>query len=206
MTATVSPIFADGFESGDLSAWSASKTGGSDLSVTTAAAYFGSYGLQAAIRGGNALYVESDHPNAETQYSAGFYFDLNSIRMNLGDIHPIFQGFSGSTIVFQLDLGYSSFGYILQLTVADDSANLFSSDLLVIEDAYQNITLTWSAASSPGANGGTLALDVDAIPRIELVGIDNDTHRLDLVRLGALGGIERGTRGTYYFDGFESYR
>jgi hypothetical protein len=36
--------------------------------------------------------------------------------------------------------------------------------------------------------------------------MDNDTRRIDRVRLGALTGIDTGTRGTYYFDAFESRR
>jgi hypothetical protein len=41
-------IFADGFESGDLCAWSSSGTDGGDLSVTAAAAIGGSFGLAAS--------------------------------------------------------------------------------------------------------------------------------------------------------------
>ena len=34
----------------------------------------------------------------------------------------------------------------------------------------------------------------------------NDTHRIETIRLGALAGVDSGTRGTYYFDTFESRR
>ena len=37
----------------------------------------------------------------------------------------------------------------------------------------------------------------------DLSGVDNDTWRIDRARLGALTGIDTGTRGTYYFDAFE---
>jgi hypothetical protein len=36
--------------------------------------------------------------------------------------------------------------------------------------------------------------------------VDNDTRRIDQARLGAVSGIDTGTRGTYYFDAFESRR
>jgi len=36
--------------------------------------------------------------------------------------------------------------------------------------------------------------------------MDNDTRRIDRVRLGAITGIDAGTRGTYYFDAFMSRR
>jgi hypothetical protein len=35
-------------------------------------------------------------------------------------------------------------------------------------------------------------------------GIDNDAARMDYVRLGAVGSVDSGTRGTEYFDAFES--
>jgi hypothetical protein len=41
---------------------------------------------------------------------------------------------------------------------------------------------------------------------VALTGIDNDTKRVEMVRLGAVTGIDSGTRGTYYFDTFESHR
>ena len=71
-------IFADGFESGDFSAWDSSTTDGGDLSVTTGAAMVGTYGMQAEIDDNNAIYVTDDSPNGETEYVVRFYFDPNS--------------------------------------------------------------------------------------------------------------------------------
>jgi hypothetical protein len=39
-----------------------------------------------------------------------------------------------------------------------------------------------------------------------LTGVDNDQQRVDWIALGAVSGIDSKTRGTYYFDGFESRR
>jgi hypothetical protein len=39
-----------------------------------------------------------------------------------------------------------------------------------------------------------------------LTGIDSDTKRVEMVRLGAVTGIDSGTRGTYFFDAFRSTR
>jgi hypothetical protein len=47
---------------------------------------------------------------------------------------------------------------------------------------------------------------VDGAQQASLPGIDNDTLRMDLVRLGAVAAIDSTTRGTYYFDAFESRR
>ena len=45
MVSTPDAVFANGFESGNLSGWSSSSTGSGSLTVTTAAAMGGTYGL-----------------------------------------------------------------------------------------------------------------------------------------------------------------
>jgi len=44
------------------------------------------------------------------------------------------------------------------------------------------------------------------VQQANLTGVDNDTARLDFIRFGAVSGIDTGTRGTEYFDAFESRR
>lgn len=89
-------IFADGFESGDFSAWSSSSTDDGDLSVTSGAALVGSYGMSAVIDDNNAIYVTDDSPNGETHYRARFYFDPNSISMSSGNTHSLLYGYKGT--------------------------------------------------------------------------------------------------------------
>ena len=57
-----------------------------------------------------------------------------------------------------------------------------------------------------GANNGGLTFWIDGVQKANLTGNDNDTRRIDRVRLGATSGLDTGTRGTYYFDAFESRR
>lgn len=66
--------------------------------------------------------------------------------------------------------------------------------------------MDWRAATGVRANDGGLTLWIDNIQQATLTGGDNDTRRIDRVRLGALTGIDTGTRGIYYFDAFESRR
>jgi hypothetical protein len=47
---------------------------------------------------------------------------------------------------------------------------------------------------------------VDGTQRGAFTALDNDTRRVDMVRLGGVAGIDTGTRGTEYFDDFESRR
>ncbi|MEA3439507.1 MAG: hypothetical protein U9R58_04420, partial [Chloroflexota bacterium] len=203
-TSSGSLIFADGFESGDFSAWSSSTTDGGDLSVTTGAAMVGTYGMQAVIDDNNAIYVTDDTPNGETEYVARFYFDPNSISMAEGDNHTIFYGYKGAiSPVVRVELRYSGGNYQVRVQVRKDF--LFSNtSYYTISDGEHYIEIDWEAASSPGANNGELTLWIDGVQKEQLTSIDNDTMYIDRVRLGAVTEIDNGTRGTYYFDAFES--
>ena len=60
--------------------------------------------------------------------------------------------------------------------------------------------------TAAGANSGGLKFWIDGAQQTDLTGVDNDTRRIDQVRLGAANGVDNGTRGTYFFDAFESRR
>ena len=199
-------IFADDFESGDLSAWSSSNTGQGDLSVSSAAALVGSQGLQAVINDTSAIYLTDDTPDAEPRYRARFYFDPNSISMASGDAHFIFKGFTGATQILQVKFRNFSGVYQLRANLLNDSSNWVITNWFTISDAPHFIELDWRAATAMGANDGGLTLWIDGTQQADLTGVDNDTRRIDRARLGALSGVDAGTSGTYYFDAFESRR
>ena len=66
--------------------------------------------------------------------------------------------------------------------------------------------LCFLAAAGAGANNGGVALWIDGVQRGSLSGLDNDTRRIERVRLGAASSVDAGTIGTYYLDSFESRR
>ena len=200
-------IFADGFESGNLLAWTSNSNDVGDLSVSTAAALVETKGLQALIDDINSIYVTDDTPNAEPRYRARFYFDPNSISMLSGDTHFIFRGYSGtSTIVLRVQFRFRSGAYQLRAGLVGDGSTWTNSSWLTISDAPHAIEMDWRAATAAGANNGGLTLWIDGVQRADLIGVDNDTRRIDRARLGAVSGIDTGTSGTYYFDAFESRR
>jgi sugar lactone lactonase YvrE len=200
-------IFADGFESGNLSAWTSSSIDLGDLSVSTSAALVGTRGLQAVIDDINSIYVTDDSPNAEPRYRARFYFDPNSIAMLNGDTHFIFRGYSGTTtIALRVQFRFSSGAYQLRAGLVGDGSTWANSNWLTISDARHVIELDWRAATAAGANNGSLTVWIDGTQQANLVGVDNDTRRIDRARLGAVSGVDTGTQGTYYFDAFESRR
>jgi hypothetical protein len=90
--------------------------------------------------------------------------------------------------------------------VLTDSTTWRYTSWFTISDAPHFIELDWRAATAAGASDGSLTLWIDGTWRANLTGVDNDTRRVDRVRLGAVAGIDTGTRGAYYFDAFESRR
>jgi serine protease len=200
-------IFTDGFEGGNLAAWSSSVVDGGDLSVSPSAALVGSQGLHALIDDNNTLVVVDDSPAAETRYRARFYFDPNSIPMANGNAHLLFQGFTGSgnTQVLQLELRFQA-GYEVRALLVNDGKGWSSTSWIPLSDAPHALELDWRAATAAGANNGGLTFWIDGVQQAALTGVDNDTRRIDQVRLGAASGVDNGTRGMYFFDAFESRR
>jgi hypothetical protein len=210
-SATSSPgdlIFSDGFESGNLAAWTSGTVDGGDLSVSPAGALRGSQGLQALIDDNNPLVVIDERPSAETRYRVRFHFDPNSIPMALGNAHLILVGLggNGNMLVLQLELRFQSAGYEVRALLANDAKGSSSTGWIPISDAPHALELDWRAATAVGANNGGLTFWIDGVQRADVTGVDNDTRRIDQVRLGAVSGIDNGTRGTYFLDAFESRR
>ena len=198
-------IFADGFESGSFSTWSSASTGGGNLSVVPLAALVGSNGLQSVIAGTTAMYVQDDLPNAEARYRARFYFDPNSITMIDGNSHSIFTGYD-TTGMLHVDFRFSGGNYQIRLRQYNDSSSSQSTYYVTLSDSPHFIEMEWWAATAPGANNGGVNLWIDDVQSGGLTSVDNDTRRIDSVRLGAVTGIKAGTLGTYYLDAFESRR
>jgi hypothetical protein len=200
-------IFEDGFESGDLSAWSSSVTDSGSLRVTTAAASDGTYGLQAEINDSNSIYVIDNTPNAETNYRVRFYFDPNSIPMAEKDAFYIFSGYSGSSVdVLRVEFRLFKGIYQLRVAIRNDGNSWTNSTWIDMSGGPQLVEVSWSAATAVGANNGSLTLWVDEVQLADLTRIDNDTRRIDQVRLGAVAELDTGTRGTLDFDAFVSKR
>ena len=200
-------IFADGFDSGNLAAWTSNTNDLGDLSVSPVAALVGSQGLQVVIDDTNTIYLTDDTPNAETRYRVRFYFDPNSITMASGDAHFIFKGFIGTGAdILQVEFRNSAGAYQIRGKVLNDSSAFVVTNWFTITDAPHFIEVDWVASTGVGANNGGLSLRIDGFLQAALTGVDNDTSRIDRVRLGALAGMDAGTSGTYFFDAFESRR
>ncbi|HMD80120.1 MAG TPA: hypothetical protein VKE92_02360, partial [Anaerolineales bacterium] len=214
-TPTLSPttvadlIFADDFEPppDGLLAWTSNTNDAGDLSASSAAALVGGQGMQAVIDDNNSIFVVDQSPSAETRYRARFYFDPNTISMANNDAHYLFYGYSGtSAIVVRIEFRYNKGNYQLRAALRNDGGGWTNSSWFAVTDAAHFVEIDWRASPGAGLNNGGLTLWIDGTQRANLTGIDNDTRRIDRVQLGAVTGIDSRTRGTHYFDAFESRR
>jgi hypothetical protein len=200
-------IFADGFESGSLSAWSSSVTDGGDLSAHFDAAAFGNFGLRAIIDDNDDIYVQDSTPDSEPRYRARFYFALNGIRMSNGNSNILFAGYSGvSTQVLRIEQRFNSGRHQVRAGLRNDGSGWTHSAWFTIDDSLYVFEIDWRASTSGFANNGRLTFWINGTQRAHLSNVDNNTRRIDRVRLGAVEGLDSGTRGVYYLDEFVSRR
>lgn len=194
-------IFADGFEGGNLSVWTASSTNGGNLTVSSNAALAGSYGLQLSFTNTTTMLVRDDSPNVEPHYRARFYFNPNSIAMASGDNITLFQGLdAGGQVVFSIQFNRSSASYQLRARAYDNTlANYVNIPYVNISNGEHTVEVDW-------ANDGHLTFWIDGAQQPNLIGINNSMYTIDRIRLGAPTMSITGTSGSFYIDGFESRR
>jgi hypothetical protein len=203
------PIFSDDFESGNLSAWTARKTDFGDLAVTALAALEGTRGMRARIDDNTPIYVTDDTPASEVSYKAKFLFDPNSISMASGDFHTIFLGMDLRTsYVPTVRVEFRRFGttYMLRAGARRDDLSWLNTQWFPITDQSHEVEVEWDASQSAGMNNGQLMFFIDSVQKANRTGIDNDTFQVDRARLGAIAGIDTTTRGSTFFDFFESFK
>ncbi len=197
VTTLPNAIFSDGFEAGNFSAWTAFT--GAGLSVTTAAARTGTYGMQAVVAPGVPGYVIDGTPVLDGQYHARFYFNRNGMVAN-GSQLVIFNGLNAAnTSIFQVQYRTSAGAGQVRLGVRSGAALRFTAWYPILNTGWNSIEIAWRSGIGTTANlylNGT---------QYNLNGLNTNAFRLDSVRLGPSANL--GTlSGTLYFDDFVSTR
>jgi PKD repeat protein len=196
-------VFQDGFESGDLSSWAQSQliTDGGDLSVSSSAAMFGSYGLQALIDDTNVIYTKDFSPAAETHYSARVYFDPHSVSITNGQSFYILGNDN-----LRIRLKNNNGTYQLRASIYTDSGAWIDGTSIDISNSRQLLEVEWKTSSSSIANDGYLKFWINDSLIDTIPSVDNDTRVIENINVGAGATyvIPSGTSGTIYFDNFES--
>lgn len=199
-------IFTDDFETGDFSKWSdSSNNDGGDLSIASGAALHGVQGMNILANDNVAKYAIDASPNSNKRYRFRFYFDLNSITMADYDQVRIFEAKSGAfqAIIITMEWRFG-IGYRIIATAILDSGSGSVMTQYVITDAPHYIEIDWKASSGAGANDGTMELLIDGVSKQTLTGIDSDAKAITDAWLGFTNGNNTGTRGTVFYDDFDS--
>jgi hypothetical protein len=200
-------VFMDNFETNDLSLWSSTTVADDgDLSLSSASAMFGSYGLQALIDDTTSIYAVDRSPKDEPQYRARFYFDPNSVSIPSGNGFSILGGSGDVGSVYRVMLNNVGGSYMVQLLAVTDTSVWVTGTQIATLDEPQLIEIEYKAASAAGANDGTLKLWLNETLADTIENLDNETRLIDDVYLGAASSLDPGTSGTIYFDEFESRR
>ena len=205
-------ILGDGFESGDLSAWSASSLDAGDLSLSAAAALDGSaVGLQGVVDDTAGLWVQDDLPVNESRYRARFHFSANDFDPGEALNHRrvrLFVGFDGTPTrrLFALVLRRLDGAYALRGRARlDDNSQADTPFVPISTGSAHVVELDWQRSSSASANDGRFDMWIDGTPVASLTGLDNSISTVDYARLGAIS-VKAGASGTLYWDEFESRR
>ena len=207
-------LFDDLFEwTSDFSNWSAKQTDSGDLHYDPSATIVGTQGLAVVIDDNKPLYLLDETPWSEWTYSAAFFFDPNSIVMKNANVHNIFVERDGAGLAINIvQFRRYANAYQLRFQTRTDSAKYVNTPWQTIGDGPHRLTIGWSAATGPGYKNGSYTFGIEPYPNVggswwwSKYNIDNDTRRIDSVLLGPSSGIDKQTRGTYFLDGFDSWR
>ncbi|MEK6220803.1 MAG: hypothetical protein N2D54_00970, partial [Chloroflexota bacterium] len=208
------PIFTDGFESGDVSAWS-SSVGESLLSqaefeiqtacklcVNKAASLIDQKGMKVRVVNKAMHYVQDTSPAAESRYHARFYIDINGLTMGKNHQFELFQGRKGTKKVFYLTVKKNNGKYWIRGSVRQDDGTYKNTTWTVVPKTTKAVEIDWKA----GAGNGFLLLYVNDVLKVKRLNLDNDALNVKAVRLGITKKIKaaHNVSGAFFLDQFAS--
>jgi hypothetical protein len=203
-------IFADGFESGDLSAWSSAQDDAGDLTAGPGAIGPPSPGLRAVVDDTAGVYVVDETPDDESRYRARFYFDPSGFDPGEAQAHlrtRLFLAFEEGPARRLVAIVLRRIGgaYSLMGRARLDDGSQASTPFVPITDGPHFVEVDWRRASTPDANDGSFQMWIDGTSVATLSNLDNRLSGVDFVRLGALS-VKPGAAGVLHWDEFESRR
>jgi len=192
------------------------------LEVVPEAAMNGTdFGLKVIIDQGalDYAYVQSDHPNDESHFKVGFWLDATGLDLPIApqvNKQFVFMKFYSDTATQQHTYVYicrnnEDTAWRVALNVKRDNNTFFWVGGTFLSGATapnpHYIEVEWQAAD-PGMNNGFARLYRDGVLKREVTNLDNDTWRVDYVRVGIppLPRLGPAASGYFYFDEYVSTR
>ena len=161
-----------------------------------------------------AAFVQDESPTAEKTYWAEFYARFDSLSFSSGDVFDHFIGYKSDGVP-QLRLRIKRNTMVAEnRLIVDarlDNGTYVSTEGLntevMLTAGWHKIEATWKAATSAGANNGSVDLYVDnTLYPTALSGLDNDTAAIDFVQWGSVATVSAGITGFMDLDEFASGR
>ena len=186
----------------------ATATQSPDVAISGEAAIEGSLGLEITVNDNEVLAIIDSSPDLEPRYRARFYIDPNSIGMAHKEALTIFQLQSAAPrkSLAWLRLRNWSGSYQLRLIIRDSLRKRLVTPWFVLADRPSSLEIDWLAASADDLSDGHARLWIDAEEVAALTALSTGGQRVDRVRLGVVSRPKTNTRGSLYFDAFESRR
>lgn len=206
-------IFADGFESGNLTAWSSSK--GADLQIeavcklclTTKGPLHGDTSLKVRVPNKKPHYLQDNDPNFETRYSARFLIKLGkTLKMNNLNKFKLFMGKNGKQTPFFLQVRKKGTKFQIRAAARVDSGKTLKTKWTAMPKKAITVEVDWKAAESTIKHNGYVKLYINGKLKKKKGGLNNDKQKVDLVRLGVTARIKSAFNisGSFKLDHFES--
>ncbi|MEE8525643.1 MAG: SdrD B-like domain-containing protein, partial [Thermoanaerobaculia bacterium] len=185
------PIFEDGFESGDTSAWS--------LTVGAAAP------IQVVLGDPEREYTVLERvPGNHRELAARMQLDLSSLVIGEAERHPIVVAASRrGKASFELEMKRLGGFFWLRLRVAQDDGSWLVSDWSRLNGPEPRLELRWWTSKSAGGTDGGASLWIDDSLAVEVLGADNYSRRSAWLRFVSTDAVGPKTRGSYAFDKIE---
>ncbi|MEP7088806.1 MAG: multicopper oxidase family protein [Nocardioidaceae bacterium] len=209
-TVTVSKpnaIFADTFDGGNLSAWSArTNTGGGSMTTSAAAGIpLGGANLGLSVTGSGTHYVTDNSPAAETGYHASFGFSPNTFTSGSATAVTIFTARTTTASAFTVDYRKNAGVSQVRVVMSRSGAAAVTGTWVNLAAGAHSLRVDWTSGPATGSAQGSLRLSVDGTSSSTLSG-NTSSLRIEAVRLGLVAGMTASSTGTGYFDSFQSTR
>ncbi len=202
----IDEMFADSFESGDLSTWFASITDNGDLDVSPALDYWGRYGLQFTINDTNGMSVIDDTPNNESKIFTRFYINKDYLIMADQDEFELYRLLDANSVPIAWISARDNAGvFEVKISTRLDDSSTLSSNWYPVGDGWQAISIDWIASSGNSFADGGMSLYLNNTLQESLTFLDNDTLRVENAMICSEG-LDIGTTGQLFVDDYDMRR
>ena len=194
--------FADDFETGDLSNWDTQT--GTDLSVETDAAKFGTYGFRVEGADTTDRYVSLTGLGDLNCVRVAFWIDVDDFVYPTSNNYAILcETRNGSSSVggyLQIGIGSGAIG--IRQNIFDDADSLTTGTRYDLASGWNWVEWEYYSSIDSTQSEGLTRLWINGAFKEEIIDKNNDTKTVDAFNLGLFTGVDSGLSGHFDIDGF----